>query len=358
MRKIFFLSTLILLMACFLFSGFGQGSALAASKQKNYELSFTSNYMDKHPTVRNAFIPWAKEVENLSQGRLKITYFNPNTLAPAKDAYDSTLNGVLDIGACYCGFNPGKFPVSDVMELPLIVPGAEAGSLVTWDLYNKFPEWQAQYKDVKMLWQWSSATYQIHTTKKLIQKPSDLKGLKIIGWSPILLEILKALGANPMHISPTDTYLALQRGMADGVVCPLAPVRSYKISDATKYHTIIDLNVGPFWAGINKDLWNDLPADLKKILDETTGVKMARASGKTLDDGAAEDAQWMKSKGHKFYVVPEQDKKEWYAKIEYMHQDWVKKMEAKGCKNAQAILDEAVRLGKEYAKTTGRGYVD
>ena len=180
--------------------------------------------------------------------------------------------------------------------------------------------------------------------------------MKIIGWSPKLLEIVRALGANAMQIPPTDTYLALQRGMADGVICPLAPVRSYKISDATKYHTIIDINVGPFWAAINAEQWKALPPDLKKILSDTTGAEMARACGKSLDDGAIEDSKWMKAQGHTFYLLPENERNRWFENLRYMHEAWIKKMEEKGFKDADLIVAEARKLGAEYAKTTGRGY--
>ena len=356
MKKAFWISTLSILAGCFLLSGFLGIPTFAAKEAKTYELSFTSDYMDKHPTVRNAFQPWAKLVEERSRGRVKITYFNPNTLAPAKDAYDSTVSGVIDIGAGYCGLNPGKFPLNEAMELPMIVPSSEAGSLLTWALYNRFPDWRQEYKDVKMLWQWASATYQLHTTKKSVQTLEDLKGLKIIGWSPLLLEMMRALGANALQISPTDTYLALQRGMADGVICPLAPVRSYKISDATKYHTIVDLNVGPFWAGMNADVWKSLPSDLQRIIGETTGVDLARESGKTLDQGAAEDSKWLKAQGHTFYVLPDSEKAKWLEQLNYLPKEWVKKMEGKGYTNAGEIFETAVQLGKEYAKITGRGY--
>ena len=323
---------------------------------KTFDLTFTTAYFDKHPTVRNAFIPWMKQLKEMSGGKLNLEYYNPNTLGPDKDNYDSTVDGIVDIGSQYNGRNPGKFPIAEVMELPLIVPCAEAGSLTTWDLYEKYPEWRAEYPNVKILWQWTSATYQLHTTKKMVKTSDDLKGMKIICWSPKLMEIMKALGASPIQVAPPDTYLALQRGMAEGVLCPLAPVKSFKISDAAKYHTIVDLCVGPFWAAANLQVWESLPADLQKMLVDTTGMKMASASGKTLDEGAAEDSQWLKEHGHEFYVLPEAEKASWLDKLQYMRADWVKKMKANGVANAQDILDDAVRLGAEYAKTTGRGY--
>lgn len=340
--------TLLIISSCFPLS--------TLASDKVYQISFTTAYMDKHPTVRNGFNPWIKEVDKLSNGRLKITYFNPNTLAPAREAFDATVSGMIDIGSGYGGQTPGKFPLADALALPMIAPGAEAGSLVTWDIYNKFPSWRNEYKDIKILWQWTSATYQLHTTKKLVRSVSDMKGLRIIGWSPEGMEIIKSFGANPMQINPTDTYLALQRGMADGVMCPLAPVRSFKISDAAKYHTIFDVSVGAFWAGINKELWNEMPDDLKKILLDTTGARMARICGQTLDQGAKADAEWLKKHGHQFYLVTDEEKAEWFSHIKSLHQNWVEKMEADGHTTARAILNEAIVLGKAYAKTTGRGF--
>lgn len=327
------------------------------AKPKKVELSFVSAYMETHPTVVNAFKTWARDVQDKTQGQVWIKYFNPNTLCPASDNYDSTISGALDIGANYCGMNPGKFPFSEAVELPMIAPSAEAGSMVIWELYKKFPAIQKEYEETKLLWMWTSATFQIHTNKKLVRNLEDLKGLKIIGWSPKIIKVIKALGANPLHIPPTDTYLAIQRRMADGVMCPLAPVRSYKISDAARYHTICDIVLGPFWASMNLDRWNSLSPDVQKVFLETTGANLARRCGVTLDQGAVADSQWMKKQGgHEFYALPQSELARWSKAVQPLHEEWVKAIEAKGYKQARQMLNEAVSLGQAYAKTTGRGY--
>lgn len=354
MSKRFMSAMVVTIIAGLLVFTAGVSPSLAG--EKKFDLSFTSAYFDKHPTVKNGWIPWADRIREASKGRLNIEYFNPNTLCPSKDNFDSTVDGILDIGANYNGLNPGKFPISEVMELPLMVPSAEAGALVTWDLYTKYPEWRNEYKGVEILWQWTSATYQLHTTKKLVKNLDDLKGMKILCWSPKLIEIMKMLGANPIQVQPPDSYLALQRGMAEGVLCPLAPVKSFKITDAAKYHTIVDLLVGPFWAGANPDVWASLPDDLKKMMKETTGRKLAVISGKTLDEGAAGDSAWMKSKGHEFYELPDAERALWAEKVMPLREKWVSDMEAKGFKNARQILEDAISLGEKYAKVTGRGY--
>lgn len=327
--------------------------SVAAEKK---ELNMTHIYVDRHPTVINAFKPWIKEIQEKTDGKVDIKYFNPGSLVPRGDEFDSTVSGAVDIGGYECARNPGKFPLNDAIYMPGIVPSAEAGSLVVWDLYNKFPEWRAEFKEIKLLWQWVSATFQVNTTKKLVRTLDDLKGMKIIGWNPLSLKILKHLGANPIQLHPLDTYLALERGMADGVLAPIAPLRSFKISDAAKYTTVVDLFVAAFWEGMNRDLWNSLSPEIQKVFMDTTGRKMARASGISLDEGAARDAEWLKERGHTFYVPPPDELQRFKDALKPIHENWVNDMEKKGYKMARQVLDEAIRLGKEYAKTTGRGY--
>ena len=338
------------LIVCIAFLG---GASHAADK---VELSMTTAYMSTHPTVINAWEPWFKEVNKLTDGEVSITFFNPNTLTPLRDNYDSTIAGMVSIGSNGTSLNQGKFPLSDVMELPGLVPSAECGSLVFWELYKKFPELQKEYKDIKVLWLWTSATYQIHTTKKPVRTVEDLKGMKIICWNGTSVEIMKALGANPLLMQHTDSYLALERGMADGVFCPLAPIVSFKISDATKYTTICDLFLNGFWAGVGPNVWNSLSPKVQGVLVDTTGEKMAKACGYTLDQGAVNDAKKLTAKGYTFIVLSDSDRKKMMDATIPLRDKWVTKMEKLGYKNAKAIMEEAYRLSEKYAPITGRGY--
>jgi len=353
MKRIRLLIVVLSLTICMVSGGIKE---VFSQKQEKFDLSFTASYMDRHPTVLNGFVPWMKALEERSGGRLKLRYFNPGTLCPEREIPESIESGTIDIGGFYTGLSPGKFPLNELIGLPFLLPGAEAGSLIVWDLYQQFPSWQAEFRKIKVLWQWTSASYQLHTTKKLIRALEDLKGMKIIVWSPTLMDIVAKLGGISLMIPGSETYLGLERGMADGVLSPLAPVRSFKISDTAKYTTIIDCGVGAFCAGMNLDSWNRLPADLQKLLIETTGAKMSKICGVTLDTGAREDAKLLKQQGNKFYVLPSEEKKRWVKAVQAIHDEWLRKMEGLGYKNIKEIYDTALKLSDKYEKITGRGY--
>jgi TRAP-type C4-dicarboxylate transport system substrate-binding protein len=332
--------------------------SVCAWSADKYELRFASEYPDKHPTVRNAILPWIEEVKKLSGGRLEIQFFNPNALAPARKVYDALVAGSIDMTGSPCHWVHGKFPLNTAIQTPLIFNGAEAGSLTVWDMYNKYPEWQNEFKDIKVLWQWTGATFNLHTVKKKVQSLDDLKGMKIIGINPQIRKVLKMFGANPIDMPPQDSYLALERGMAEGMAFPIAPLKAFKISDVAKHHTIIDALVDPFYGAINKNKWDSLPPDLQKILTDTTGRKMAQKCGLTLDEGSINDSRWMKSQGHKFYVLSPAEKKKFAAKTQEMHENWIKDMEKKGYKIARKIHDDIVRTGAAYSESTVGGYKD
>ena len=353
MRKLF--STLMV----GIFAGFlllAAFSVCAWSAEKKYELRYASEYPDKHPTVRNGVLPWIERVKKRSGGRLVIHFFNPNALCPARKVYDAVVAGAADMTGSPCHWVHGKFPLNTVIQTPLVFSGAEAASFAVWDLYNKYPEWRNEFKDIKMLWQWASALFEIHTTKKLVRTLEDLEGMRVIGINPQIRAIIKGLGAHPIERTPHDSYLALERGMAEGMFFPLAPCKGFKITDAAKYHTIADLMCDPFYGAINHDKWNSLPSDLKKILKDETGRKMAQICGKTLDEGSINDANWMKGQGHTFYVLPPAEKKRWSEKVMPLHEKWIKDMEAKGYKKAKKIHDKMFKLAEKYRKTTVGGY--
>lgn len=321
------------------------GSAMAAAE---FKLSMTSHFMDKHIVVQQAFLPWAEEIKQATNGRVEIKYFNPNTLAPEPETYAATVKGTVDIAGNGLNRPTGKFPLSTVMDLPMMATSATAASLANWELFNTFQPLRDELKDVKVLFQWSGVLLELHTSTP-IKSLEELKGKKIIAWSSLWLEMLKLLGANPIQVSAGDAYMALQRGMADGVLVGIANVRPTKIYEACKFTTIIDLGTGSFWGAMNMDRWNSLPEDIKRIIEEKSGEAMARRCGSVLDESVKRDIEWLKQRGHTFIDLPKEELDRWVAAVQPMHQDWIKQMKDKKLPMVDEIYETAVNVGKKHS---------
>lgn len=320
------------------------GTAEAAKGFKH--LSFMGNYLEKHPTVVNYWEPYFKATEEKFGGKLSFDYFATNALYPESEAPQAITDGRVDFGALRPAVYPGKYNLLNVVAIPGLCPNAIVGSLVAEDIIQKFPEVRAEIPpNSEHFTSWASAAYQLHTLKP-VKTMEDLKGSKIIVWDAVTLEIVKALGANPIRMSSPDTYLALSKGMGDGVICPLAPLKSYKITEATKYHLMLNIMVQTFTMEANKDLWDSMPEDMKTYLKQTGGMEMALGVGKSLEDGAAEDTEWMKKQGHTFYYLTDEERAPFLAPLSGFVDDW--KASCAGVK--PEVIEAVYQYAQERAK--------
>ncbi len=323
------------------------GSADAAGFKN---LSFTGEYMPKHPTVVKVWKPFFQAAEEKFPGKngLSFDYFSVGTLFPESEGFNALSDGRADFGVVRPPVFPGKMTLLDVVSIPGLFPNAVVGSIVTEELIQKFPEIRAQLPaNSTPFTAWSSASTQIHLLKP-ISSMDELKGKKLIIWDASGMERVKALGANPIRMTSSDTYLALSKGMADGVLCPIAPLRSIKISEAAKYHLILNIGVSPFSMSVNNNLWNSLPEDMKAWLNAEGHNKMSLAIGKSLYEGALADTEWMKAQGHTFRYFTDEERAEALKPFAPFAEHWKKTCEGYDPKLVDAILQFARERSKYH----------
>ena len=315
------------------------GSSLAADADKDVvRLSFLGGYLEKHPTTTEVFKPFIEAAEKKFNGKLAIEYYTTNSLYSETEAYSAVSDGRADIGQIRPALFPRQMKLLGVVALPGMCPNSLVGSLVAEELIQKFPEVRAELpRGTVHFTSWASDSYQIHSTMPIRNK-EELKGKKIAVWDNLTMEIVNVLGARGIRMSSTDTFLALSRGMVDGVLCPTAPLRSYRLSDEAKYHLILGLGVNTFTEEINKKSWDALPADMKKWLSAEGGMKMTEAIGKSLERGAMADVAWMKTQGHEFFVLRDEERSAFLEPLNVFTEGWKTKI----CKGLDPKLVDRV----------------
>lgn len=334
----------------------GVDDAEAAKGFRN--LTFMGSYMERHPTVMKVWRPLFAKAEKAFEGRLSFDYYAANVLYPEAEGPMAVGDGRVDFASLLPAVYPGRFNLLGVMALPGMAQDAMSGSLLMEDLIRTFPEIRAEMpENTEHFTAWTSAAYQIHTMKP-VKGLKDLEGRKIIAWDATCIEMMKALGANPIRMNATDTYIALSKGMADGVFCPLAPLRSFKISEATKHHLMLNAFVQGFILEANKSLWDDMPDDMKAFLAKEGGQTAALAVGRSLEDGVKADTAWMEAQGHAFYPLPEEEKGLFAEKTKGFVELW-----RKDCKDFDpALVDKVYQYARErsafYASEVKAGKFD
>ena len=311
------------------------------------ELKLASLVPPVHTMNRSIITPWIKEVEQRTQGRVKVSIFPAETLGKARDDYDLAARGVAEVAEFVHAYTPGRFPLSSVMDLPLGVPSSKIGCRIFWELYEKYMK--QEYSDVKLLCLFTTEPGQIAMTKKLVKTMSDLKGMRLRSPGPRQTALLRAFGASPLTIPGPDMYDALQKGMADGALLPISGVRDFKVEELIKYTTIGNFYALPNGIVMNLNTWKSLPPDIQKIIDETTGLRLAEKGGEAFDRTGAQVQEEQRKRGAEYYQLPPAEMKIFREKFKVVTDAWVAEMESKGLPGKK-VFEEATSLVQKYSK--------
>ena len=294
-----------------------------AAAEKPVELAFMGGYLEEHPVVTDVWKPFFKAAEEAFAGKIAFRYFAENSLYSnqAEDGQGIS-DGRTAFGCIRPSVHPDMFRLIGVINVPGIVPNAVVGSLVLEDVIAKFPAVRAELpKDSTHFTSWTSAAYQISTTKP-VHSLAELKGLKIVVWDAVSHALVRELGAMPIRVSPGDSYWTLKRGIAEGILCPLPPLKVYGIADMAKHHLLLDAMVQGFTEEVSLRHWNGLSKDMKAWIRSEGGSRMALEIGRTLEDNVKAVKAELEADGHKFCTVAETDKPAFSAALATVNAQW------------------------------------
>ncbi len=290
---------------------------------------------------------WCKEIEKRTGGRVKIEHYPGQTLTKAKQVYDGVVEGLSDIGFCLFGYNRGRFPLMEVVDLPLGYPTGTVATKVANDVYNKFKP--KELSDVKVMYLHAHGPGLLHTRDKAVNNMGDIKGLRIRSHGTTA-KVVKALGGTTVTMPMPELYQALQKGVVDGALYPVEVNKGWRMAEVVKYCTL-DLsiaNTSTFYVVMNKDKWNALPADIQKIIIQINEEWIPK-HGAAWDSSDEEGRKYMLSKGRKFINLSESEAARWKEVVHPVLGEYVKAAKAKGLP-AQEALDYTVKVLTGYCK--------
>jgi TRAP-type transport system periplasmic protein len=279
---------------------------------------------------------WVKEVEKRTGGKVKVQTFPGSTLLAAKNIFDGVISGIAEVGNFAMSYQPGRFPISEAIDLPIGFSSAKAASLALYDVVEKHNA--KEFEKVKILTLFTCPPANIMTNKP-VKSLKDLKGmeLRVPGTAA---DILTNLGGNPVAMPQSDTPEALQKGVVKGHISSMEVLKDFNYAAYTPYATISNLWVVSFAVVMNKDKWNALPPDVKKVMD-AMGREQALWTGTYVDDHVKEALEWSKQKYKDFQVfeLPANETAEIPKLMKPIIDAYVKKVNALGMPGDQIIKD-------------------
>ncbi|MEW5919394.1 MAG: TRAP transporter substrate-binding protein [Bacillota bacterium] len=366
MKKIKFVNLLlVILLFALLLSGCAQGKveqgSAPAAEQKTEQKAEPKEEPKAEPkpiTLSYAFFApaqsfpgvqmqkFAEEVEKRTNGLVKFETFPGGTLLDAAEMYDGVLSGVADIGLGAPGYDAGRFPLSSGIALPVGFPNAQVASMTMWDLIQEFkPEEYAKYKIITVFTGEPGHIISVGPIRTL----EDLAGLQI-RCRGADVPVMKALGASPTAMSMPDVAQALATKAISANMGSREVLKDFKLAELVKYANDYSLTVLTFAAVMDINKWNELPADVQKVMEEV-GKEMVLWTAKYHDIENVQDAmEWAKKEyGLQEINLSPEEKARWDKKIEPLIEEWIKDMEAKGLPGRQ-FINRLLELKDKYAK--------
>jgi TRAP-type C4-dicarboxylate transport system substrate-binding protein len=319
---------LAIMVVSFLLVVFSVGHAAEAIKLK------FSNYFPVTHRFSVLSGQFCDEVKKRTNGRVEMSHYPGGTLTTGPKMFNAVAQGISDLGLGTVVYNRGRFPLTEAQDVPLGFPTAWVGSQVMNDSYAKFKpkEWDS----VHPLFFYSVGPWMLHSLKKPVRALEDVRGMKLrsVGRQA---ESLTALGGTPVPLEMTDVYESLQRGTIDGLVNPAEVLAGWKYGELIKYSTVTYKAVGNaivFYVIMNKEKYDKLPDDIKKIVEEVSleFKEKYAVAGNELD---IEGIEFLKKHGGQLIYLSDAEVKKWQQATVSVVNDYKKDLLGLGFKQAE-----------------------
>ncbi|MCX5590166.1 TRAP transporter substrate-binding protein [Alcaligenes endophyticus] len=317
-----------------------QATANAADKPVRLRLSH--NLPTTNALHSGVMVPWAKSIEQASEGSLKVQVFPAQQLGPAKDHYNMARDGIVDMAFYLVGIEPGRFPIVSAAEIPFSVSDNGKGSRALYEWYQNYAD--QEMGDVKVCTMFYDGGGTIHSKKK-IESPTDMAGLKIRSPNVQAANFYRLAGASPIQLSASDAADAVERGVVDAISFPWNLLSALGADRALKYH--LDMNFYSLGTAIvmNKNSYARLSDQQKAVIDSHCNADWAERLPKAWYDWEQEGRQALMTKSdHTLYTVPSEKEAEWKAMAEQVRAEWQATVDKTGADGQAIYADLQKRL--------------
>ena len=327
------------------FAACGTGSADAQTTLRIDTWLSTSN-------TQNAIVlpNWSKAVEEGTQGRVKVTMSYPPNVNPAT-FFDRLTDGISDVVWGFHGYNPGRFVLTQIVELPGLDANCIEASVAYQRIQDKHLVKADEHQGIKLLAVFTHGAGMLHT-RQAITSFDQIKGLKIRTGGGVSGDVSNALGIVQVPAPASKVYEIIAQGVADGSYMPMESKAGFKLKEVAPYSLNFPggFYYGSFWIGMNAAKFNRLSKADQDAIDRVSGESLALVAGRAWEAADQNGINEAKAAGNTFTTTSGEFTKQLAERLKNIETDWIEKANKKGI-NARAALNE---LRAEVQKLKGK----
>ena len=301
----------------------------------------TSTWVPLDHAITSSQTEWCEDVAKATSSRVKCNLL-AKPVAPPGKTFDAIRDGLADVSFDVHGYSPGRFKLTDMVELPFMGDSAEATSVAYQKVYDKHLAKLDEHKGLKVLAVFTHGPGHILNTKRPVAKLADLDGLKIRVGGGMVNEIGKVMGVNVTLKPAPQSYELLSSGVMDGVFFPAESVASFKLEKLIKHRTSFPggLYNTSFALVMNPDTWAKISKQDQQAITKLSGEHLAKRVGRAWDQADRKGIAVMQANNVEVVNANKAFIDEVKAKTSTLETKWVSEAKAKGLQDPAGVLKE------------------
>ncbi len=349
---------LVLISAAVIMTGCGQedkpapgvnGQQAPAGSSQPIELNFATWQPPQYPNNTLVFEPFIQEVEQKTEGRVKM-YLQPGSvLVGGGETFDAVATGMVDMGFSLPAYTPGRFPLTTILEFPFMFSSSLQANQAAAELYKNNAAFQKEYDEVKVIYVGATDTAALVSAKP-VETLEDFKGLRVRTPGPVQNDMINAFGGTPVSMPYPEVYDAMQRGVVDATFGPQTAIYPFNLHEVSSHIVLVDFYATPLYVVMNKASWNKIsPAD-QAVIEELI-EQIPLNIGGLYDEriiGFREQIEKEGAEGNITIITfSADDMQKARSILEPLEEKWLSQMEGQGLP-ARAVYDEVNALAEKY----------
>lgn len=270
-------------------------------------------------------------------GKAKVVVYGSSQLGGDKEMIQKLKLGTIDM-ALPSTVMTSEVDLFGIFEMPYLVKDRAHMARIEKEVFWPSIAPLAEKKGLRVLAVWENGYRHITNNKQPINVPTDLKGIKLrVPKGKWRVKMFQEYGANPSPMKFSELFTALQTGVMDGQENPLTQIYSAKLHEVQKFLSMSGHVYTPAYLTVGTKRYDALPADVRKILEETARETQAYVYA-TAVKAETDLLAKLKQSGLK---VNEVDKNAFVAASKGIYDEF-----GKDVSGAKELIDRAVALGK------------
>jgi len=263
-----------------------------------------SHYMPAdHGTHVDFLLPWTRRIEKACPSLEFEIHCEGSKYGLLENQYSQVLSGAVDIAHSPASLPAGRFPMTNLMNLPFLVQDSQQASDRLWAAHAPYLE--REFSPLHVLALHADSGGVLHMRDTPVRSLEDLAGKRIRTPSGAIAQAMAEIGAEPVHLLPPAIGKAARAGEIDGAIMAWDVLAYTQTKDIFRHHYTDVFYVSPLYLVMNAESRARLTDKERRALDEHSGADLTRRFGDYWKSWAAPGRSLATGEGHVLEALPD-----------------------------------------------------